>query len=424
MVESLLEGPQIAGASPARLSGPDSPATHRRSEEAFRVALLTGGWDKPYALGLGCALSNQDISLDFIGSDEVDSPELRQCAHLRFLNLRGNQCPGASHFQKIRRIIKYYLRLIAYATTAQPKIFHILWNNKFELFDRTLLMMYYRLFGKKLVFTAHNVNTAKRDGTDSLINRLSLKIQYNLSHRIFVHTNKMKAELLHDFGVPEKKAIVIPFGINNTLPDTGLDRENARKLLGLNPTAKTILFFGNIAPYKGLEYLVRALAELAVNAPNICVLVAGKTKGAPEYWKSVQREIVSNGLTDKIILRTEYIPDEEVERYFKAADVLALPYVSIFQSGVLSLGYSFGLPVIAADVGSLKEEIVEGKTGFVFSHKKPSDLARTLETYFSSELYKNLENRRQVIRDYANERYSWKKVGAVTREVYSDLLAV
>ena len=71
---------------------------------------------------------------------------------------------------------------------AQPKIFHILWNNKFEFFDRTLLMLYYKLLGKKIVFTAHNVNIRKRDGNDSWLNRFSLKIQYQLVDHIFVHT--------------------------------------------------------------------------------------------------------------------------------------------------------------------------------------------------------------------------------------------
>jgi glycosyltransferase involved in cell wall biosynthesis len=108
--------------------------------------------------------------------------------------------------------------------------------------------------------------------------------------------------------------------------------------------------------------------------------------------------------------------------YFKAADVLALPYRHIFQSGVLFLGYSFGLPVVAADVGALREDIIEGKTGFVFRPGDPADLAKTIETYFSSELYRGLRNRRQEIRDYAKERHSWNVVGQLTRKVYAELL--
>jgi len=75
-------------------------------------------------------------------------------------------------------------------------------------------------------------------------------------------------------------------------------------------------------------------------------------------------------------------------------------------------------------VGSLKEEIIEGKTGFAFPARDPAALAKTIETYFSSDLYKNLENRRQEIRDYANERYSWAKVADITTKVYSKLLEI
>ena len=119
----------------------------------------------------------------------------------------------------------------------------------------------------------------------------------------------------------------------------------------------------------------------------------------------------------------EYVPDEATELYFKAADVLILPYAHVFQSGVLFLGYSFGLPAIAADVGALKEEIVEGETGFVFKPRDSADLARKIDKYFNSELFRNLEIRRLEIKKYAKERYSWNKVAATTTPVYSNLLS-
>src|SRR5205814_8670289 len=105
----------------------------------------------------------------------------------------------------------------------------------------------------------------------------------------------------------------------------------------------------------------------------------------------------------------------------KAADVLVLPYSHVFQSGVLFLGYSFGLPAIAADVGSLKEEVIEGKTGFMFKPRDVSDLARKIDRYFKSDLFHNLEAHRTYIKGYANERYSWCKVARITTSVYAKL---
>jgi glycosyltransferase involved in cell wall biosynthesis len=110
--------------------------------------------------------------------------------------------------------------------------------------------------------------------------------------------------------------------------------------------------------------------------------------------------------------------------YFKAADVLVLPYSHVFQSGVLFLGYSFGLPAIAADVGNLKEEIVAGETGFVFKSRDASDLADKIDNYFKSKLFQDLQSRRPRISEYANQRYSWCKVAGITTAVYSKLLAV
>ncbi len=135
--------------------------------------------------------------------------------------------------------------------------------------------------------------------------------------------------------------------------------------------------------------------------------------------REASREEVEKG---RITIRADYVPDEETELYFKAADVFVLPYRHIYQSGVLFLGYSFGLPVIAADVGALKDEILEGKTGFVFKPEDPIDLAATIERYFSSDLFANLSDRRNEIRDFALERHSWDEVGRLTMNVYSNLL--
>jgi glycosyltransferase involved in cell wall biosynthesis len=123
----------------------------------------------------------------------------------------------------------------------------------------------------------------------------------------------------------------------------------------------------------------------------------------------------------QVLQEIRYIPDEETELYFKAADVLALPYTHVFQSGVLFLGYSFGLPVVGADVGSIREEIIEGRTGFLCRSCDSADLAKAIEKYFESDLFKNLDNRRQEIREYANAKHSWDIVGEITREVYTQL---
>jgi D-inositol-3-phosphate glycosyltransferase len=387
------------------------------------VALLTGGGDKPYALGMAAALTSVGTRVDFIGSDDLSVPKLLDDPLVNFLNLRGDQRPEASRMAKALRVLSYYVRLVRYAATARPKLFHILWNNKFQFFDRTLLMLYYRMIRKKITLTVHNVNAGKRDLNDSFLNRLSLRIQYTLSDHLFVHTDAMKRELVSDFCIPENNVCVVPFGINNTVPDTRLSIAEARRQLGISGGDRALLFFGNIAPYKGLEYLIAAFTKVSKEEGTYRLIIVGKPKGREDYWNRIQQAIAHSGVRDRVIERIEYIPDEQTELYFKAADVLILPYARVFQSGVLLLGYSFGLPVIASDVGNLKEEIIEGETGFVFRPRDSSDLASKIENYFTSELFHNLETRRAQIKKYANERYSWDKVAAITTAIYSRLLA-
>ena len=390
---------------------------------AIRVALLTGGGDRPYALGMAAALTSVGINVDFIGSDDLRVPELLRNPRVNFLNLRGDQRAEAGTPAKVVRVLSYYTKLLAYAAKAKPKLLHILWNNKFELFDRTLLMLYYRMFGKCVLLTAHNVNKAKRDQNDSWLNRVTLKIQYSLSDHIFVHTEGMKSEMIGAFRVPGEKISVIPFGINNTVQNTSLSSAEAKGQLGLAEGDKSLLFFGNIAPYKGLEYLVSAFTQLLKQDRTYRLLIVGRPKGRMDYWERTERTITSNGIGDRVIARIEYVPDEQTELYFKAADVMILPYTHIFQSGVLFLAYSFGLPAIVADVGSLKEEVIEDRTGLVFRAQDPADLACKIESYFQSELFCNLETRRAEIRAYANERHSWDKVAAITAAVYARLVS-
>lgn len=388
----------------------------------INVALLTAGRDTHYAYGVATALIAKGICLDIIGGDGLESPLWNEKPYARFLNLRGDMREDASLPKKILRVLIYYVRLILYAAAARPKIFHILWNNKIETFDRVPLMLYYKCLGKKILLTVHNVNARTRDSNDTVLNRLTLKIQYRLADHLFVHTEKMKCELMKEFGVSASAITTIPYGINNAVPDTNLTPGEARHRLGIAKENRTILFFGNIAPYKGLEFLVRAFQQVASRGGNYQLIVAGAIKNCEAYWSGIQKMIKDDLPPTHVILKIEYIPDSESELYFKAADLLVLPYRHIYQSGVIFLGYSFGLPVVATDVGALREEIIEGETGFVCKPEDSADIARAIETYFSSDLYRNLTTHRHKIRKYALESHSWDVVGQLTVDVYAKLL--
>ena len=388
----------------------------------MKIALFTGGDDPSYAIPLASALAKSGIRVDFIGNDAMRDDASLGYANVRYLNLRRDQDPKATLFVKIKRLTRYYYKLMTYAASTNAPIIHILWLNKCVYFDRTLLNIYYKLMGRRVVFTAHNINVKERDGGDTFLNRVTLRFMYRLVDHIVVHSTKMKEQLINEYGVLARNVTVIPFGINNHVPSTTLTRDHARKLLGINTDRKVILFFGRIAKYKGLDQLIEAYAELRKSSSDALLIIAGNIKGGDDsYWNEVHSSIVKHKLHGSIVQHIQYIPDENVEIYFKAADVLLLPYRSIFQTGVLFLAYNFGLPAVVTDVGSLKEEIVEGETGFVARPGDVSDLAVTIDRYFKSDLYKGLATNRQKIIDYAHEKYSWSTVAEKTCAVYRQL---
>ena len=401
-----------------------TPSQRMHIQNEKDVCLLTGGSDRPYVFGLTTALIPMGATIDLIGSDELEFPEFNSLDGLRFHNLRGSSRRDVSPWMKVSRIAKYYFRLIRFAISARPKLFHILWNNKFEYFDRTLLMLFYRLLGKKVVITVHNVNTRKRDLTDGFINRWTLKVQYGLAQHLFVHTEKMREELIEEFKVRAERVSVIPFGINNAVPRTALKPSAAKERLKLNPEHKAILFFGRITPYKGLDMLLPVFRKLALTDNNYRLIIAGRPDNCDEYWASVRSDLEEDVRSGSILLYDDFIPDDQVEVYFKAADTLILPYRDIYQSGVLFLGQSFGLPVLASDVGSLKNEIVEGENGYVFDLKSAAGMEETIGRYFSSELYQDLDRQREKICRTAMALHSWDEVARATLKVYSDLTNV
>src|SRR5262249_42910143 len=136
------------------------------------------------------------VHIDFIGSDEHEAPQVLRHAHVRFLNLRGDTRPDVHPLRKVVRVGRYYARLVAYALRSRAPVFHILWNNKVEWFDRTVLIAYYKLLGKRLAFTVHNVNIGQRDGRDGAWNRATLRLQYRMVDHLFVHTELMRRQLL------------------------------------------------------------------------------------------------------------------------------------------------------------------------------------------------------------------------------------
>lgn len=161
---------------------------------------------------------------------------------------------------------------------------------------------------------------------------------------------------------------------------TKIKREEAQRKLKLDPAKKTILFFGIIRDYKGLDLLIDAFAKLDESCQ---LVIAGEVYGSFEKY---EQQISVHPLQAQIHLFNRYISDDEVTLFFSAADVCVLPYRSATQSGITSISNHFLLPLIATDVGGLRETIEDGKTGLIASSPDAAEIAGKLRRYFDEGL--------------------------------------
>jgi glycosyltransferase involved in cell wall biosynthesis len=388
----------------------------------MKISILNAGQQTDYLYGIVSGLSEiPSLEIEVVDSDSSIGV-IDAFPHTTLFNLRGDNLSPQSLFTKAWSIGKYYIRLLWYTASTQSKIFHIQWENSISLFDRTILILYYKLFGKKLVHTAHNIDKDARDGRAAFHRRISLKIMYHLVDCVIVHTQKMREELCLVFHISPEKVVVIPHGINNRLVRRGITQKEARGKLGIERAAHVILFFGQIDEYKGVETLIDAVSLLVQENPAVVLMIAGKPKRQLDYAVKL-KSYAANILPEKnVVFRLQYIPVDEVESYCAAADCLALPYKRIYQSGVIFLAYRFGLPIIATDIGSFREDVIDGATGFICKPNNAEDMAEKLTMFFGSTLFRRREQTRKRIMEFAEQKYSWSDIGRQTYEVYERIL--
>ena len=159
-----------------------------------------------------------------------------------------------------------------------------------------------------------------------------------------------------------------------------ISKEQACQHLGLNPDKRYILFFGFIREYKGLDLLLNAMANEQIQKSNIHLLVAGEFYDNEEKYKKLAEQVGLQNVT----WFSEYLPDNEVNNYFCAADVIVQPYKSATQSGVTQIGYHFEKPMIVTNVGGLAEIIPNEKVGYVVEPDSKS-LATAMVKFFGQE---------------------------------------
>ena len=180
-----------------------------------------------------------------------------------------------------------------------------------------------------------------------------------------------------------------------------LSKEAARQLLNLPINDRIILFFGFIRQYKGLDLLLKAMADERIRRANIKLLIAGEFyEDEKPYLQLIQDE----GLQERVILKTSFIPDSEVKNYLCAGDCVVQPYKNATQSGVTPLAYHFEKPMIVTNVGGLPSLVPHEKVGLV-CEPEPTSIADALLRFYalgSMHFVPNIQAEKK--------KYSWEKL--------------
>lgn len=187
-------------------------------------------------------------------------------------------------------------------------------------------------------------------------------------------------------------------------------RADALRALGLDPQYRYALFFGFIRAYKGLDLLLRAWADPRLAALPVRLIVAGEFYEDAAPYEALIRE---HNLADRLVRRTDFIPDSAVANYFSAADLVVQPYKHATQSGVSQVAYHFDRPMLVTDVGGLAELVPGGEVGYVTAPEPPA-IADALVDFFTQPA--KLDQLQEGVRR-VKTRFSWSAMVAALTSV-------
>jgi glycosyltransferase involved in cell wall biosynthesis len=227
-----------------------------------------------------------------------------------------------------------------------------------------------RRHGVRLVHTLHNLLPH-----DAVHDRAGLHRRlYRMCDRLICHTADTAARLEREFDVSPERIDVIPHGPLFADPPK-LTQHEARQRLGLDPDRPVFLWQGILAPYKGIDLLLDAWAEVARSLPTQaerpCLLIAGR--GPEQETRAIHQRL--EGLEAPVQLHLQYIPATELPSYYQAADFLLYPYREITTSGALMTGLNYRKPIVASDLPAFRAVVEDGVNGLLFKNASASGLA-------------------------------------------------
>jgi len=247
---------------------------------------------------------------------------------------------------------------------------------------------------KVFAITDNVIPHEKRIG-DSLLTKYFVK-----SCDAFLTLSSSVLDDLSEF-TDTKEKIFIPHPIYDSFGEI-VDKKQAKQNLGLEENGKYLLFFGFVRRYKGLDIMIDVMADKRIKDLGIKLIVAGEFYNAKEEYLS---QINTLGISENIILKSDFIPEEDVKNYFCACDMITQTYRTATQSGVTQIAYHFERPMLVTNVGGLAEIVPHNKVGYVCDINT-KDIADCVVGFYDNNKEKQFSENTKT----EKKRFTWKEL--------------
>ncbi len=369
---------------------------HNGSIMIYHVEIAGKGGITQYTFNLMTHLKKQKphVSLVLLGAKEYELENLERNFSLQYMFNRFKTNP--------LKLFRFLAGRIKHEDIVHFQL------SSFPVFV-LIMMLWLKVTSRPfIVVTVHNVVSHETSWADKNI----LRTIYRLADRLIVHARQNRDELVSRFNIAQTKIWIIPHGNYLFAHEWSHTKTEPAK----KKERFELLFFGYIRPYKGLDVLLRALARVVSKNSHVLLHIVGK---AHENFETYARLIEKLKLKDYVHLQLRYVPIEEVQTYFKRADVVVLPYRSISQSGVVFLAYAFAKPVIATNIGGLPEVIENGKSGILVAPEDDRALAEAILNLMEDPLA--LQKMGAYALELSQKKYSWQAIARQTWQLYDSL---
>jgi len=366
-----------------------------------------------YCVALAGALGNL-VDVDFVGFSHI-YPERLYPGGTREEDAEMQVVPSPG--LTVRSPLAWYNPLGWFWTglTAPGRILHVNWWTYFLSPVVLGLLSTARLRRLPVVMTVHNVLGHESNALDRALTRIA----FSFPDRFIVHTEENRRQLREIFGVSDRRIAVVPYGALEIYKAGSMTAAEARRRLELADDEKVLLHFGYIRDYKGLDVLLRALRRVADAVPGVKLVVAGTCWQGAEGWKKYQDLIDTLQLNDRCRLDIGYVPSAMIKVYFRAADLVVLPYLHFeAQSGPGNIGLAFGSPMVVTKTGGLPSLVRDAEAVV-----PPGD-----ETALAEAIIRVLTDPKKLAKMSADStelasEYAWPRIAERTVKLYEELLA-